>query len=222
MAALRVLTWNLLHGRAVPGAGRDLFDEFADALGGWKWDVALLQEVPPWWPAALAGRLDADQRLVLTSRNALLAVRRAVAVRWPDVIKSNGGSANAILVRGERIVEHRAQTAVPGCRSDGGCTRCGSGTGCGWGTCTRRPIAAQGRRAAETLLGWAGGAPAVLGGDFNVRELELDGFVHAGGSGPDHVYVAGSLAPGGSTQVLERGGLSDHAPLLVSVMKLWP
>ena len=58
---MRVLTWNLLHGRAVPPAGRDLFDEFADALAGWEWDVALLQEVPPWWPAELRGaRLGAE------------------------------------------------------------------------------------------------------------------------------------------------------------------
>ena len=81
---MRVLTWNLLHGRSVPPAGRDLFDEFADALAGWEWDVALLQEVPPWWPPALGVRLDADERLVLTSRNALLPARRAVATRWPD------------------------------------------------------------------------------------------------------------------------------------------
>ena len=105
-----VLTWNLLHGRAVPRAGRDLFDEFAAALGGWNWDLALLQEVPPWWPAALArDGWTPISGSVLTSRNALLALRRAVAIRWPDVIKSNGGGANAILVRGERIVEHRAQ-----------------------------------------------------------------------------------------------------------------
>ena len=74
---LRVLTWNLLHGRSVPPAGRELFDEFCAALAGWEWDVALLQEVPPWWPPALGARLGADQRSVLTSRNALLPVRRA-------------------------------------------------------------------------------------------------------------------------------------------------
>ncbi len=52
---MRVLTWNLMHGRAVPPAGRELFDEFALALAGWEWEVALLQEVPPWWPARLPG-----------------------------------------------------------------------------------------------------------------------------------------------------------------------
>src|SRR6202161_629791 len=104
---LRVLTWNLMHGRSVPGSGRDLSEEFASALAGWEWDVALLQEVPPWWPRALSDRLGTEYRQVLTSRNALLLARRAIATRWPDLIKSNGGGANAILVRRDRIVAHR-------------------------------------------------------------------------------------------------------------------
>ena len=36
------------------GAGASCSHEFAAALAGWEWDVALLQEVPPWWPPALA------------------------------------------------------------------------------------------------------------------------------------------------------------------------
>src|ERR1700684_3901986 len=110
---LRVLTWNLMHGRSVPGSGRDLLPEFTAALAGWEWDVALLQEVPPWWPVALARDLDAEQRTVLTSRNEGLVLRRAVAVRWPDLIKSNGGGANALLARHDRIV---AEHAVRLCR----------------------------------------------------------------------------------------------------------
>ena len=31
-----------MHGRSIPPAGRDLLGEFAAALGGWEWDVALL------------------------------------------------------------------------------------------------------------------------------------------------------------------------------------
>ncbi|HEY1566301.1 MAG TPA: endonuclease/exonuclease/phosphatase family protein, partial [Solirubrobacteraceae bacterium] len=68
---LRVLTWNLFHGRSVPRAGGDLLDAFAAALQDWEWDVALLQEVPPWWTAPLAERLGAEYRQALTSRNAL-------------------------------------------------------------------------------------------------------------------------------------------------------
>src|SRR4051795_2361792 len=101
-----VLTWNLFHGRAVPPAGRDLQSEFAAALAGWTWDVALLQEVPPWWPPVLALAAGAEQRCTLTSRNALLPLRRWAARRRPDLVKSNGGGANAILVRGSAITAH--------------------------------------------------------------------------------------------------------------------
>ena len=49
-AVVRILTWNLFHGRAVPDVPRPLGGAFARMLAGWDWDVALLQEVPPWWP----------------------------------------------------------------------------------------------------------------------------------------------------------------------------
>ena len=105
---LRVLTWNLFHGRSVPASRRYLFDEFAQTLDGWDWDIALLQEVPPWWPRQLAERLACEHASVLTSRNALLPLRRALATRWPDLMKSGGGGANAILARDDRIVEQRS------------------------------------------------------------------------------------------------------------------
>lgn len=214
---MRVLTWNLLHGRSVPPAGRELFGEFAGALAGWEWDVALLQEVPPWWPAALGERVGADSRSVLTSRNALLAVRRAVAVRWPDVIKSNGGGANALLVRGDAIVEHRTRRLcswperrwVHGMRlrdarlwvanlHGGGAIR-------------------DARRAAQSALAWAGDVPVVLGGDFNIRNLALEGFAYAGGHGVDLVFARGFQS--GPTEVLDRGPLSDHAPVRVTLIR---
>lgn len=214
--AMHVLTWNLLHGRSVPPAGRDLFDEFSARLAGWGWDVALLQEVPPWWPRPLARAAGAEARMTLTSRNALLPLRRAVAVRRPDLIKSNGGGANAILVRGLRVEEHRARRLswlperrwVHAVRLAEGVWVANLHTG---------SYADQGRLAAATLLGWAEGAPVVLGGDFNVAPLTLEGFELAGGHGVDQVFVGGGLVGGGSAQVLERGQLSDHAPVLVSV-----
>jgi endonuclease/exonuclease/phosphatase family metal-dependent hydrolase len=216
---MRVLTWNLMHGRAVPPAGRDLFDEFATALGGWDWDFALLQEVPPWWPSSLRTRLHADARLVLTSRNSLLPVRRAIAERWPDVIKSNGGGANAILVRGDAIVEHRVRRlciwperrwvhAVRLHRA-------------GWWVSNLHgggPIR-DARRAAETALRWADDAPLVLGGDFNIRALTLDGLAFAGGHGVDLVFVRRLRVAGGAAEVLDRGRLSDHAPVAVTIAR---
>lgn len=216
---LAVLTWNLMHGRAVPGAGRQLVDEFATALGGWAWDVALLQEVPPWWPCELASRLGAEERNVLTSRNSLLPLRRVVAVRWPDVIKSNGGGANAVLARSTAIAEHRAMRLswlperrwLQAVRLDSGV----------WvGNLHSQADVGQGERAAGALRFWAGGSPAVLGGDFNVAPLELEGYTLAGGHGVDQVFVAGMQPE--STRVLERGNLSDHAPVLVSVIIFTP
>jgi endonuclease/exonuclease/phosphatase family metal-dependent hydrolase len=211
-----LLTWNLFHGRAVPPAGRELLSEFTAALRSWEWDAALLQEVPPWWPGALASALDSDHRMVLTSRNALLPVRRAIAERRPDLIKSNGGGCDAILVRRSAgwLAEHRARRLglrperrlVHGVRVQGM-----------W-ICNLHTQAdpRQCELAASTVRSWTSSLPIVLGGDFNVRSLALDGFEHAGGHGVDHVFVRG-LEVVRSAQPLEHGGLSDHAPLLAVV-----
>src|SRR4051794_32147002 len=110
---MRVITWNLFHGRSVPDTPRSLLDEFGATLAAWEWDVALLQEVPPWWPGPLARASGAEARAVLTSRNLGLAARRWAADRRPDLMKSNGGGANAILVRpGEDRAIGRHATAL--------------------------------------------------------------------------------------------------------------
>src|SRR3954447_2899899 len=109
---MRVLTWNLFHGRAVPEIRRSLLPEFTTMLAGWEWDVALLQEVPPWWPPALAAACGARHAAAPTSRNFAPPVRRAMASRAPDVLKSNGGGANAILVRGELTARARVRLTV--------------------------------------------------------------------------------------------------------------
>ncbi len=215
--ALRVLSWNLLHGRADPPAGRYLLEDFSRALAGWSWDVALLQEVPPWWPAELGERLGASSRRVLTSRNSMLALRRVLAIRWPDVIKSNGGGANAILVRSEEIVEHRTlrlRTLPERRRLQA--VRLNSGLWVGNLHATVRDDAAaraEAALAARTLLAWAEDQPAVLGGDFNVRGLTLAGFELTAVCDVDMVFARGlgTLAP---VQMPDRGQLSDHAPLV--------
>ena len=65
-----VLTWNLFHGRSVPETPHSLLPEFAALLASWEWDVALLQEVLPWWPVELGRASHASARMALTSRNA--------------------------------------------------------------------------------------------------------------------------------------------------------
>jgi hypothetical protein len=175
--------------------------------------------VPPWWPRLLADRLGAEARYVMTSRNALLPVRRAVAVRRPDLIKSNGGGSNAILARWDAIVEHRWRRLcvwperrwVHGVRLDTAGVWVANLHGGG-------PLE-DARLAATTALGWAGHRPIALGGDFNIREPALEGFEFAGGHGVDQVYARG-LSSSGEAAVFERGRLSDHAPVAVTIARV--
>jgi endonuclease/exonuclease/phosphatase family metal-dependent hydrolase len=214
---VRVLTWNLYHGRAVPPAGRALLGSFAVALAGWEWDVALLQEVPPWWPGPLAAFAGADERHVLTSRNLGLPLRRAVAARDPDLLGANGGGANAILVRGA-IREHRSVLLrrLPERRRAHG-VRLADGT---WvvnvhahNAPPERPLA-DCERARATALDWAGDAPLVFGGDLNVRRPVLAGLHLVAGNHVDHILVRGFDGHG---RVLDRGRLSDHPPVVATI-----
>ncbi len=223
---MRVLTWNLFHGRSLPPAGRALVPEFAARIAEWDWDVALLQEVPPWWPARLARAAGAQQRTALTSRNGALPLRRALAERWPDVIKSNGGGANAILSR-RIIVEHRA---LPLRRWPE--RRVAQLVRLDERTCVvnlhasaRADLAeAELERLWQQALAWAGGDPLVLGGDLNLRSpaAPLHGIAQVASRDVDHLFARG-LQPIGEAQRPDReimldgrpAELSDHLPLCV-------
>jgi len=175
----------------------------------------LLQEVPPWWPGPLAEAAGAVQRCALTSRNSLLPLRRWTAERWPDVVKSQGGGANAILVRGEEIVEDRAVTLRrrPERRVAHG-VRLASGV---W-VVNLHASAHSPRRAQADLDraidAWGGASPLVLGGDLNLRDPR--GLERVASRDVDHVLVRG-LVRAGAPEVLARGTLSDHPPLAVSL-----
>jgi endonuclease/exonuclease/phosphatase family metal-dependent hydrolase len=214
---VRVLTWNLYHGRAVPPAGRALLSSFAVALAGWEWDVALLQEVPPWWPGPLAAFAGADERHVLTSRNLGLPLRRAVALRDPDLLGANGGGANAILVRGA-IREHRSVLLrrLPERRRAHG-VRLADGT---WVVNVHAHNAPPERalddceRARAAALDWAGDGPLVFGGDLNLRRPVLAGLHLVAGNHVDHILARGFDGRG---RVLDRGRLSDHPPVVATL-----
>jgi endonuclease/exonuclease/phosphatase family metal-dependent hydrolase len=219
---MRVLTWNLFHGRSVPPSGRALLPEFTDKIAGWPWDVALLQEVPPWWPPALAAACGAQERTVLTSRNALLPLRRRIAERRPDVIKSNGGGANAILVRGDAIAAHASRRLRwwPERRMLHAVALRGAGVWVGnvHATANPKPMArADMACCGETLARWAGEAPALLGGDANVADPEVPGFADVGGHRIDRFFTRGALTVSAAPRTLASGTLSDHAPVLVEV-----
>jgi len=131
---MRVLSWNLYHGRDHPPdkalltwrsrllrvterngthvqVNRPLLDEFAGWLAGHEWDVALLQEAPPLWFRALGRRTGSNGVRVLTSRNVVPPLQRLLANANPDLIASWEGGSNQVFVRAPgRIVEHRKLT----------------------------------------------------------------------------------------------------------------
>ena len=131
---MRVLSWNLFHGRDAPPnralrtrrskllrvterdathaqVNRSLLAEFATVLGTLPWEVALLQEAPPRWLNPLCRRLGAHGALALTARNLVPAGQRLAARANPDLIGSWEGGSNQLLVRPPwRIAEVRRVT----------------------------------------------------------------------------------------------------------------
>jgi endonuclease/exonuclease/phosphatase family metal-dependent hydrolase len=226
--ALRVLTWNLFHGRSLPASRRELIAHFAAALASWEWDAALLQEVPPWWPSRLAQASGAQQRTALTSRNSASALRRALARRWPELLKSNGGGANAVLAR-TPILAHRAlrlrrwperRVAQLVRLEDGVCLA-------NYHASSRVELAqAELEALCEHALQWAGGAPLVIGGDLNLRAPRPteDGLAHICARDVDHIFARG-LGARAPCRRLERDvqlgsrrvALSDHVPLIAEL-----
>ena len=156
---------------------------------------------------------------MLTSRNFGLCVRRAISSRNPDILKSNGGGANAILVRGP-IAEHRKIRLIwrPERRWAHG-VRLADGS---WVVNVHSSTNVEAHALRDTLKAleaareWAGGAPLLFGGDINIPgKPELPGMVRLGGNHVDHLYSEGR--PAKHAEVLERGPLSDHPPVRVTL-----
>ena len=147
-------------------------------------------------------------------------LRRAISARNPDILKSGGGGANAILVRG-LILDHRAlrlRRAPEGRWVHG--VRLQEGA---WAVnvhSQNHPEAlalADTRKAIDAAREWAAGAPLVFGGDINLkRPPEFPGLVHVGGNHVDHLFTDGRPAAG-RHEVIERGPLSDHPPVAVTL-----
>lgn len=209
-------------------------DEFAGVIDGLEWRVALLQEAPPCWLVPLARACRAGGVSVLTSRNSLAFLRAALAERNPDLIPSNEGGSNMVLVRAPaRIVELERVTLTrrperrrmllarvelePGVRVAV--------------VCSHLSVPSTGRAAGEALRGaeraveFAGHDPLIFGGDLNLRpeddprpfEELSSRFGLAPATGPkalDHLLARGldvvsaprRLAPG-AREVIDRDGL---------------
>jgi endonuclease/exonuclease/phosphatase family metal-dependent hydrolase len=182
---VRVLTWNLFHGRDVPVTTdykRSLRGEFAGRLARFDWDIALLQEAPPRWFRELEFKTGAQGRMVKTSRNQLGFIRGWVADRFPDLIKSGEGGSNQILYRPPwTVVDERRLTLarLPERRRmlwlrlahPSGARLCVANLHAS----AHRPqrAADELERAARTAVDWSGDDPLLLGGDFNVRPREV-------------------------------------------------
>ena len=200
------------------------------------WDVALLQEAPPRWRAALARELGAQSAITLTSRNFGAPIRSWIADRWPNIIKSNEGGSNQLLVRSPwRIVETREHTMTrrPERRrmlwarlaGPGGAALAVANL---HGSVDSVPGAReQVLRAAECAVEWAGDLPLLLGGDLNLRpsrqpevfEELTRGFGFSAPTAPDAIDHL--LARGLDVSEPSRRGpelrLSDHAYVTATV-----
>ena len=258
---MRALTWNLHHGRDFPPdpslltwrsrllrisernathvqVNRDLFDEFAQVLSDAEWDLALLQECPPRWADRLSAACNARAHRVLTSRNSLAPLRALLARLNPDLIASNEGGSNLTLVRGAEIAERCELVLRPGAPQ----RRTLAHTRLDAGICVANLHASGPDRlaeeeilaAAEQVVEWAGDAPLLFGGDFNVRPAnsglydELAGrFDLRAPTAPDaidHLLARGLQIvepprawPPERREVRDRSGLairlSDHDPV---------
>lgn len=186
MSQLTVLSWNLFHGRDQPpegpGVNRVLRTEFARTLADERWDVALLQEAPPYWMTELARTAGASGGSVLTSRNLGAFLRRRLAEWNPDLIRSGEGGSNQILARGGwRIAETRrlTLTLLPERRrllwARLEHAAYGAVTVATLHATAHVPAAAARDvlRGARAACGWSAEIPLVFGGDLNLRMDEV-------------------------------------------------
>jgi endonuclease/exonuclease/phosphatase family metal-dependent hydrolase len=230
---MRVLSWNLYHGRDFPSGRRPLLDEFAQFLNGLDWDVALLQEAPPRWFVELQRRTGSTGARILTSRNSFSWLRGRLADWRPDLMKSAEGGSNQLLVREpDGIADHHAVTLawLPERRKmhwaqldSGVCVA-------NLHASTKGPRAAgEVVRAAALAAEWSESMPLVFGGDLNLRPARrpapfealrehLDVVEPTAPDAIDHLFAHG-LRTVASPRQLEHGRLSDHAPVVAEFVR---
>lgn len=230
---VRALTWNLFHGRDFPPdpalftwrsrllrrpehdatrlqLNRDLRREFASLLASWHWDVALLQECPPWWKAPLAAACGASAHRALTSRNWFLPITSVLAAWNPDLLASWGGGSNLTLVRGAEIAERRTlvlrrlpeRRAMAFARLASGI--CVANLHASGPDHLAEPEIAT---AAERAVEWAAGAPLLFGGDLNLRPDDSGVFAEL-----ERRYELRPALPGSIDHLLARGLDVAEAP----------
>lgn len=228
------MAWNLFHGRDKPPGrelytlrsgllgvaersvthvqvNRSLLNEFAGYIDSLDWQVALLQEAPPRWLEPLARASVASGALALTSRNWLAPARRAVARRNPDLIASNEGGSNMVLVRSSGAIEavervtltrrpERRTMLMTRVRLPGGEPLAAASMHLSVPETGRSP--GELVRAAERAVQFAGDLPLLLGGDLNLRAAEVpEAFEEV----RQRFGLAGPTAPRAIDHLLVRG-----------------
>ena len=145
---LRVLTWNLFHGRAGPAAGQSLLGEFAGQSAGWAWPVVPRQRGPA---LVAAGPRPAS------GAEAVRALARATPSSPPAVAGRRPRSARAPERRVARLVRGRGGRGErPAPRPPRPCPSDGSPGSSGWprgacGSASTTSRAAAGRRASTAV-----------------------------------------------------------------------
>ena len=195
------------------------------ALAGWEWDVALLQEVPPWWPPRSRPRTGADAapRAHVAQRGARRAPRDLQPQPGPAEVQRRRLQLHPRARRRAATTGRQRLTLRPERRWAHG-VRLASGL---WvanlhGT-TRRRRRSRGRdarrRGGAPRSEWADGAAARARRRLQpARDARAaPGCDHVAGHFVDHVYVAGGLEPAGKREVLDRGALSDHRPVAIEL-----
>ena len=241
VSVLRVASWNLFHGRAVPPVRRDLLGDYAAALAGADWDLCGLQEVPPWWARPLAEAAGASGSVVRTSllRGTLPAAQRAFGASDPERLGVRGAAVNVLLVRptAGRIVGQRsaALRRAPQRRTVHAVRIARPAGGAFWAAnvhAHNRPADAAERDVVAALThvrAWAGDEPAILVGDLNLDTTAArlvaarERLVWLAGQRVDHVLgTPGTSSPGQSVafrpRTLDRSAvLSDHRLVVAPV-----
>ena len=140
--------------------------------------MALLQEAPPRWLGPLRRGCGADGASALTSRNSLGWLRGLAATLNPDLIASNEGGSNMVLVRSPGAIE--ATETVELARRPERRTmllarvRLASGARIAV-ACMHLSVDSTGQgpaevaRAADRAVAFAAGRPLIFGGDLNLR-----------------------------------------------------
>jgi endonuclease/exonuclease/phosphatase family metal-dependent hydrolase len=225
------MTWNVFHGRdwppepelqirahkgnfrRGPRRGRryeqtnwDLFEHFATFIGGIDWDVALLQEFPPAWKRRMAAACGAEAHRAFSGRNWFQPLTSLIG-RWrPDLLGAWEGGSNTVLVRpaaggiAERrriVLTRRPETRVMAL------TRLESGLCLANLHVSTSPPSAEREllEGAGQATDFAGSAPLIFGGDFNVRPKASPVFDQL----EDRYALAPRTAPDRLSHLLARG-----------------